>query len=81
MTTPSDTPIVGSIVFSSISNPNTWSIEGDPKCLVFASPSEAKRAEELFQAMQRDLAAAQERVRELESALARVTAIAAREGK
>ncbi len=51
----SDTP---KITFSSIANPNTWSIDGDSKVLVFASPSEAKRAEELFTAIQRELAEA-----------------------
>lgn len=53
-----DTPVVGRITFSSVSDPNTWGIDGDPKRLVFASPSEAKRAEELFTAMQRALAEA-----------------------
>lgn len=54
----SDTPMV---TFSSVDNPNTWNIEGESKCLVFASPSEAKRAEELFTAMLRAHAAERER--------------------
>lgn len=51
------TPVVGRIEFSSIASPNTWNIDGDSKMLVFASPSEAKRAEELFSALQAELAA------------------------
>jgi len=54
----SETPMV---TFSSVDNPITWNIEGESKCLVFASPSEAKRAEELFTAMQRALTAERER--------------------
>jgi len=54
----SETPIV---TFSSLDNPNTWGVEGESKRLVFASPSEAKRAEELFTAMQRALTAERER--------------------
>lgn len=54
----SETPMV---TFSSVDNPNTWNIEGESKCLVFASPSEAKRAEELFTAMQLALTAERER--------------------
>jgi len=54
----SETPMV---TFSSVDNPITWNIEGESKCLVFASPSEAKRAEEMFTAMQRELAAERER--------------------
>lgn len=46
-----DEPIVGSITFSNIANPNTWDI-GERKALVFSCPSEAKRGEELFNAMQ-----------------------------
>jgi len=53
----SETPMV---TFSSVDNPITWNIEGESKCLVFASPSEAKRAEELFTAMQRALTAERE---------------------
>ena len=58
----SETPMV---TFSSVDNPNTWNIEGESKCLVFASPSEARRAEELFAAMQRELAAERERAERL----------------
>ena len=47
-----ETPIVGSITFSNIANPNTWGLGGDSKALVFSCPSEAKRGEELFTAMQ-----------------------------
>lgn len=46
-----DEPIVGRITFSNIANPNTWDI-GERKALVFSCPSEAKRGEELFNAMQ-----------------------------
>ena len=46
------------ITFSSVADLNTWSIDGDSKVLVFASPSEAKRAEELFTAIQRELSEA-----------------------
>lgn len=63
----SDTPMV---TFSSVDNPNTWNIEGESKCLVFASPSEAKRAEEMFTAMQRELAAERERADRLIAFLA-----------
>ena len=43
--------LIGSITFSNIANPNTWDI-GEQKALVFSCPSEAKRGEELFTAMQ-----------------------------
>ena len=69
----SETPMV---TFSSVDNPNTWNIEGESKCLVFASPSEARRAEELFAAMQRELAAERERAdRNQEDALTLMRAL------
>lgn len=71
----SDTPVVGKIEFSSVANPNTWDI-GESKCLVFASPSEAKRAEELFSAMQRDLTAALAKLAEVEAELSKQRGIA-----
>ncbi len=54
----SDTPVVGRIEFSSVFNPTTWAVNGD-KPLVFTTQDDAKRAEELFAALQRDLAAAE----------------------